>query len=79
MKPKVPKSRNFGFPTFRGRNNEVVYLLIFRLVFITELTGITNEMLSQAPKADEVIKEFADYLGNDVLIGYNVGFDINFL
>ena len=47
--------------------------------FITELTGITNAMLAQAPKTDEVIKEFADYLGNDVLIGYNVGFDINFL
>lgn len=47
--------------------------------FITELTGITNEMLADAPKASEVVGGFADFLGNDVIVGYNVNFDINFL
>lgn len=47
--------------------------------FITELTGITNEMLADAPQTPEVIKKFADFLGDSVIVGYNVGFDVNFL
>lgn len=47
--------------------------------FITQLTGITNEMLANAPSEYDVINAFAEFLGNDVIIGYNVGFDINFL
>ncbi len=47
--------------------------------FIADLTGITNEMLENAPSAAEVIPAFADFLGEDIIIGYNVGFDINFL
>lgn len=47
--------------------------------FITELTGITNEMLSGAPRSSEVMPVFADFLGTDPVVGYNVAFDINFL
>lgn len=48
--------------------------------FITQLTGITNEMLAKAPKTKKVIKDFACYLeSDDILIGYNTNFDINFL
>lgn len=48
--------------------------------FITKLTGITNEMLAKAPKTKKVIKDFASYLeSDDILIGYNTNFDINFL
>ncbi len=47
--------------------------------YITELTGITNEMLSFAPKEKEVISKFKDFIGSSVLIGHNVHFDINFL
>ena len=47
--------------------------------FITELTGITNEMLSDAPTASEIIPKFADFIGTDLLVGYNTHFDINFL
>lgn len=46
---------------------------------ITELTGITNEMLSTAPPKNQVLKKLFDFLGNDILVGYNVNFDINFL
>ena len=44
-----------------------------------ELTGITNEMLSDAPTASEIIPKFADFIGTDLLVGYNTHFDINFL
>lgn len=47
--------------------------------YITELTGITNEMLEAAPKADEVIPKYAEFIGQTTIVGYNVNFDINFL
>lgn len=47
--------------------------------FISNLTGITNEMLETAPAPDDVIPAFIDFLGDSVLIGHNVNFDINFL
>lgn len=47
--------------------------------FITNLTGITNEMLDTAPAPAKVIPAFLDFIGNSILIGHNVNFDINFL
>lgn len=47
--------------------------------FITELTGITNDMLKDAPQLNEVIQKFAEFLGDDLIVGYNVCFDVNFL
>lgn len=47
--------------------------------FITELTGITNEMLAAAPKTADTISRFSDFIGNSIIIGYNVGFDVNFI
>ena len=47
--------------------------------FIVQLTGITNEMLSDAPKTRIAIKNFAEFLGDGIIVGYNVSFDVNFL
>lgn len=47
--------------------------------FITELTGITNEMLKDAPSIMEVIDKIIDFIGADVIVGHNVNFDVNFL
>ena len=47
--------------------------------FITELTGITNAMVRSARPRAEVLGEYRDFLGGDVLIGHNVNFDVNFL
>lgn len=47
--------------------------------FISGLTGITNEMLETAPNPEEVIPAFINFIGDSVLIGHNVNFDINFL
>ena len=52
---------------------------LFVSKYITCLTGITNEMLLEAPATPEVLKAFDAYLGNDIILGYNVGFDVNFL
>lgn len=47
--------------------------------FIEELTGISNEMVAAAPSIDTAIRSFIKYLGDAILIGHNVNFDINFL
>lgn len=47
--------------------------------FITELTGITNEMLDEAPGPETVIPHFLEFVGNSILIAHNANFDINFL
>ena len=47
--------------------------------FITQLTGITNEMLDSAPPTEQVLWEFFDFLGDSIIVGYNVNFDVNFL
>lgn len=47
--------------------------------FITSLTGITNGMLLNAPRIDGVLDDFYSFLGEDILLGHNVSFDVNFL
>lgn len=47
--------------------------------FITQLTGITNEMLETAPRIKEVLPKFIEFIESDILVGHNVNFDINFL
>ncbi|MBC3901498.1 exonuclease [Acetobacterium malicum] len=46
---------------------------------ITNLTGITNEMVIGAPKINEVLPEFHSFVGNDIILGQCVYFDINFI
>lgn len=47
--------------------------------FIEKLTGINDKMIKEASTIDNIIKEFYDFIGDDILVGYNVNFDINFL
>lgn len=47
--------------------------------FIEKLTGITNEMLSTAPAPLGVLKKFKNFIGDSIILGHNVNFDINFL
>ena len=47
--------------------------------FITKLTGITNEELENAPKIENVISKYIEFIGDDTLLGHNTGFDINFI
>lgn len=47
--------------------------------FVSELTGITNEMLVGAPSACDVLHDFLRFVGSSIIVGHNVNFDINFL
>ncbi len=47
--------------------------------FITNLTGITDEMVKDKPTIDEVILDFNDFIKDDVLVAHNATFDIGFI
>ena len=47
--------------------------------FIQNLTGITNEMLEDAPSIYTALPRFTDFAGDNVLVGHNVTFDIAFV
>lgn len=47
--------------------------------FITDLTGITNDMLKDKPLIENVIYNIIEYIGDDIVVGHNVNFDVNFL
>lgn len=47
--------------------------------FIEELTGITNVMLENSPKIEKVIENAINFISEDIIVGHNVNFDINFL
>jgi DNA polymerase-3 subunit epsilon len=47
--------------------------------FIADYTGITNEMIKDAPSCGEVMDSFADFIGDDNLVAHNASFDKRFL
>jgi DNA polymerase III epsilon subunit family exonuclease len=50
--------------------------------FITSLTGITDDMLANAPKIKSVLPDFFEFLGSHketVLVAHNAPFDLGFL
>lgn len=46
---------------------------------ITELTGINNRMVADAPGIEDVIDEFLNFIGDSVLVAHNAPFDFGFL
>ncbi|MBQ6262676.1 MAG: PolC-type DNA polymerase III, partial [Clostridia bacterium] len=46
---------------------------------ITELTGITDEMVADARGIEEVLPEFLDFAGSRLLIAHNANFDTSFI
>lgn len=47
--------------------------------FITQLTGITNRMLEKEPPIEDTLPLFLDFIGDSVILGHNVCFDLGFI
>ena len=45
----------------------------------TQINNITNEMLVNAPLAEEAISNFVKFINDGILIAHNANFDINFI
>lgn len=46
---------------------------------IVKITNITDDMVKDAETIDKVMPKFLEFVGSDVLVAHNAGFDIGFL
>ena len=47
--------------------------------FITRYTGVTDEMLVDAPPVEQVLDEFRDFQSGAVLVAHNLPTDLGYL
>ena len=82
--PKQDRIIEIG--ALRVRNGEVVETFssfinpLQRLTDrVTQITGIRDEDLKEAPTLEDIWKEVFDFLGDDILLGQRILFDYSFL
>jgi DNA polymerase III subunit alpha, Gram-positive type len=46
---------------------------------IIELTGITDDMVENAPEVEDVLRRFHEWTGDSILVAHNASFDMGFL
>ena len=46
---------------------------------VTELTGITETMVQEGAEKENAMKQFCEFIGDDIIVGQNVIFDYSFL
>ena len=47
--------------------------------YITKITGITNEMVQNAPEVEEVMPELVHFVGDATIVAHNANFDYKFI
>lgn len=69
---------------FRGGREEGIFSTLLRPERrlsgqIVRLTGITDDLLIDAPLFATVADDLLEFLGDDLIVGHNIGFDLGFL
>ncbi|MHA6484360.1 PolC-type DNA polymerase III [Paenibacillus sp. strain BS8-2] len=60
------------FSTFINPHEKIPY-------HIKQLTNINDEMVKDAPELEPKLREFVEYIGDDILVAHNARFDIGFI
>ena len=60
------------FTTFIKPKNEIPKQII-------DLTGISNQMVLDAPLIEDVLDEFISFIDNGILVAHNIEFDLSFI
>lgn len=47
--------------------------------YITNITGITNDMVEEAPEVEEVMPELVEFVGDLPIVAHNANFDYKFI
>lgn len=83
---KMPPNRVIELGAYRIRGGQIVDKFITLVNpeisiprFVVALTGITNEMVKQAPLFAEVAPKWLEFVEDAVLIAHNAPFDTNFI
>ncbi len=83
---KAPPCRITEIGAYRVRNGKVeeeFHTLVNPEMpippFIMSLTGISNDMVKDAPKFAEIAAGFMDFIADSVLVAHNARFDMGFL
>jgi ATP-dependent DNA helicase DinG len=84
LDPQNDAILEIGAVRFNGKRIEAEWSTLInpgRLIppFISQLTGITNEMVKNAPPIRAVLDDLVSFVGNAPVLGHSVRFDLSFL
>jgi len=84
LDPQRDAILEIGIVRFNGHRIEAEYSQLINPgrpipPLITQLTGITNEMVRNAPPIKAVLQDVSDFVGSDPVLGHNVQFDLSFM
>jgi ATP-dependent DNA helicase DinG len=84
LDPKQDSIIEIGAVRFNGRRVEEEWNSLIdpgRAIppFITQLTGINNQMVAHAPPVSDISAQLADFVGEAPIVGHNISFDLSFL
>ncbi len=70
---KMREGKEVGrFATFINPHEKIPY-------HIQQLTNINDDMVKDAPELEPKLREFIEFIGDDILVAHNAKFDIGFL
>lgn len=83
---RTPHCRVTEIGAYRVRNGQVIDEFQTLVnpempipAFITNLTGISDEMVRDAPRFGDIAHDLLSFIGDSILVAHNSGFDMRFL